>query len=129
MKILVVDDSEITIKLIESMLKKHKFDVLLAYSAHEAINLLKKQTVDLILSDLNMPIMSGYDLAKSIKMTNKETPFLLYSLKGSNPDLAEVFKRKGIELIGGSDLEEILGTVLQKFDRSIRDNKLKHESL
>ncbi|WP_029320415.1 diguanylate cyclase domain-containing protein [Butyrivibrio sp. AE3004] len=60
-KILIVDDEEIILRLTENVLKD-KYETLLASSGEEAIRVFDECLPDLVLSDLQMPSMSGYDL-------------------------------------------------------------------
>lgn len=65
-KILVVDDEPIDLQIITSALKD-EYDVLSAQSGKEAIELAKKHLPDLIILDVMMPGMSGYDVCKILK--------------------------------------------------------------
>lgn len=65
-KILVVDDEPVNIQLISSSLKS-EYTVLTAFNGHEAITRLKEQSPDLILLDVMMPDLSGFDVCKIIK--------------------------------------------------------------
>ncbi len=70
-KILVVDDAEENRKLVQIRLKDFDFDLIMAKNGQEAINKLKNVLVDLILMDLRMPIMDGYEAIKIIKNDNQ----------------------------------------------------------
>lgn len=72
--LLVVDDDASNRDLLARMLKKLKYRVSLAANGTEALELAKKESFDLILLDLMMPGLSGYEV--------------LNRLKGSNPDLS-----------------------------------------
>ncbi|MDR4988983.1 MAG: ATP-binding protein, partial [Bacteroidales bacterium] len=65
--ILIVDDSPTNIQLLEAMVDNSGLEVLTALSGEEALMLLKKQQPDLIILDLLMPGMDGYETAKKIK--------------------------------------------------------------
>lgn len=63
-KILVVDDNRDLADMAEQLLRVHGFEVLVAYSAAEALALLEKETsVDGLFTDIVMPDMSGLELA------------------------------------------------------------------
>jgi len=64
--ILLVDDDQNNIQLLAAALKD-EYDILTAYSGNEAISQLKHDTPDLILLDVMMPDMDGYDVCSSIK--------------------------------------------------------------
>jgi twitching motility two-component system response regulator PilG len=70
--ILVVDDSPTVRKLVEMTMQKNDYNVVAAANGEEATASLRKQMPDLILMDITMPGMDGYQLCKLIK-GNKET--------------------------------------------------------
>lgn len=70
-KILVVDDEKINVELLEGILSK-KYEVITAYSGNEALLKVEKTLPDLILLDIMMPDINGYDVCKEIK-SNKKT--------------------------------------------------------
>jgi len=66
-KILYVDDEEDIRMLVKRVLENIGYEVLLATNGREALDLLKKESVDLALLDFFMPGMSGRELAESIR--------------------------------------------------------------
>lgn len=79
MKILVVDDEEMSIKLIEMQLLKHNHEVLTSTDGREAVDIIKNELPDLVISDIMMPFMSGLELLEIIKAENKKIPVILIS--------------------------------------------------
>ena len=67
-KILVVDDNKVNRHAMQVILSKAGFDVILASSGTEAIELTKLSDVDIILMDIQMPEMDGYETAKNIRL-------------------------------------------------------------
>jgi PleD family two-component response regulator len=65
-KILAVDDEPINIRLITAALKGD-YDIITALNGHDAIDLLAEQKPDLVLLDVMMPDLSGFDVCKIIK--------------------------------------------------------------
>ncbi len=65
--ILVVDDEEMLRKLLFKILDKEGYNVLLASSGREALDILSRERVDLIVTDVKMPEMDGFDLLKKVK--------------------------------------------------------------
>lgn len=71
--ILVVDDIETNIKLLTAKLLKEYYTVLTANSGKEALAILKKGKIDIILLDVMMPEMDGFEVCKTIKTDPKTT--------------------------------------------------------
>jgi len=65
--VLVCDDEFMNRKIASKILKKEGFEVLEAVNGQEALEVLKTKKIDLILMDLMMPIMDGYEATKKIK--------------------------------------------------------------
>ncbi|OSS41617.1 Response regulator of zinc sigma-54-dependent two-component system [Desulfurella amilsii] len=83
MRILVVDDDEQLRIALFSTLKHLSCECSLAQNAKEALNLLKKETFDLILSDLKMPKVDGIELLKQVKQNNINIPFVIMTAFGT----------------------------------------------
>lgn len=66
-KILVIDDSILILKLVEKFLEKDEYTVVLARDATEAMDVLDSMTPDLILLDIILPDIDGYNLFKIIR--------------------------------------------------------------
>ncbi len=66
-KILVVDDEPDVVKLIEASLTSDGFEVLKAYDGISAIDVIENERPDLVLLDLMMPVMSGYEVCEQLK--------------------------------------------------------------
>ncbi len=58
-RILIVDDDVMNLKVAESVLKDKDYEVLMAETGMECLGILEKETVDLILLDIEMPGMNG----------------------------------------------------------------------
>lgn len=69
-KILIVEDNELNMKLFFDILQFQKYSSIKAYSAEDAYELLKKENFDLMILDVKLPKMSGFDLLKKLKEEN-----------------------------------------------------------
>lgn len=76
-KILVVDDSLDTLEVICRNLKSKKYNVYSACSVDESIKILKKAQIDLVITDMKMPRVSGLDLVRHIKENFKDTEIMV----------------------------------------------------
>lgn len=66
-RVLVVDDLEPNVKLLEAKLRAEYFDVLAAYSGAEAIEIAQREQPDIILLDVMMPVMDGFEACRRLK--------------------------------------------------------------
>ena len=94
-RILVVDDSSTNIVLLEAILNGQGYEIETAQSVKEAYQIIKKETVNLILLDLLMPRVSGYDFLKEIKSneSTKDIPVIIVSAVADAEN-----RKKSIEL-------------------------------
>jgi DNA-binding response OmpR family regulator len=85
-RILIVDDEMGARTLIGIMLDRGGFDVLKAADANEALNLLNSDKPDLIILDIMMPGMDGFELCRKIRQRPElaETPVLILSTRGDS---------------------------------------------
>jgi two-component system, cell cycle response regulator DivK len=73
-KILVVDDSKFSQKYIKKILDTAKADVLIANNGKEALEICQNNELDLILSDINMPVMDGFEFIKHLNQLKINIP-------------------------------------------------------
>jgi putative two-component system response regulator len=66
-RILCVDDEDFNLDLLEALLHPHGYETLTALNGREAMEILSSKPVDLVLLDINMPIMNGHEVCKRIK--------------------------------------------------------------
>ena len=81
MKILIVDDIEENLYLLETLLKGGGYEVVIAKDGLEALVKLKEESVDLIISDILMPKMDGFQFCRECKKDDrfKKIPFIFYT--------------------------------------------------
>lgn len=77
-KILVVDDEPDVVTMIERMLRSEGFEVVAAYDGIAAVDLAETEKPDIVLLDIMMPMMSGYEVCQQLKSNpqTKEIPVL-----------------------------------------------------
>lgn len=95
-KVLIVDDEEtLTWSMAKSLSKdKDKYEVMIANNGREALNLLKKDKIDLVISDIRMPDINGLDLLVRIKMEHPQTKVIIMTAYGSS-DVQKEANRRG----------------------------------
>ena len=75
-KVLLVEDNLINIKVADRILKRWNIDVDIAVNGLEAIEKFKENMYNLILMDLSMPVMDGYEATAIIRRTNSSIPII-----------------------------------------------------
>ncbi|MBU4173896.1 MAG: response regulator [Actinobacteria bacterium] len=88
-KILVVDDDPTMVKLINVNLKLNNYSVVEATSGEQALNVLAAETVDLIVLDIMMPGVDGWEVLKRIRSSREteEMPVILVTAKTQDSDV------------------------------------------
>src|SRR6202162_126621 len=79
MRVLLIEDDSATAQSIELMLKSESFHVYTTDLGEEGVDLGKLYDYDIILLDLNLPDMSGYDVLKQLRVSKIKTPILILS--------------------------------------------------
>lgn len=79
--ILVVDDDKNTRYLMETVLKSENYNVFTAKNGKAALDIMDSEHVDLIIVDIMMPEMDGYEFTEEIRSVNAEMPILMVSAK------------------------------------------------
>lgn len=88
-KILVVDDENDILELVEVMLNSSGYQVIKSNSGEEALNIVQKDHVDLVLLDAVMPEVSGFDVCRTMKK-NQDTriiPIIMFTALGTGVKL------------------------------------------
>lgn len=75
--ILIAEDTDINYYLLAEVLKKTKVKLIRVKNGAEAVDLVKVNNIDLVLMDINMPTMNGYEATKKIKEHNKKIPVII----------------------------------------------------
>lgn len=92
--VLVVDDIPLNVLLIEKMLKKFGFEVRKANSGAAAVEAIQQRLPQLVLLDIMMPQMSGYDALVKIRelKSKEELPVVMLSALSSNDDVTKALR-------------------------------------
>lgn len=80
-RILVVDDDKNTRRYLEAVLTAENFTVLTATNGEEALEIMDKEHIDLVVLDIMMPKMDGYEFTKILREANNNLPILMVSAK------------------------------------------------
>jgi len=98
-RVLIVDDSPIQLKVAISIIEQQGIEVTTASSGHEALDLIRSDPPDLILLDIVMPEMDGFEVCNRIKSSpnHADIPILFLTGRDSSKDTIRAFD------VGGSD--------------------------
>lgn len=129
MKILYAEDE---VKLADNtfaMLQNAGYEVGLAYDGKAAKNMLLAEKYDLLILDINLPFISGFDLCKMVREKNKEIPIIMLTALGEIDDKMAAFD------IGADDYlvkpfhsRELLARI-NVFSRRIDTTKVEHQHI
>lgn len=88
--ILVVEDDENLRKLITAVLRRSRYNVLQAGDGKTALDIVESNHVDMMICDIMLPLMDGYELTHEVRSINKEMPILIVTARETLED-----KRRG----------------------------------
>ena len=133
--ILIIDDDVVNIKVLVSNLKVHNFEILTALNGKMGIQQAKLAHPNLILLDINMPKMDGYEVCKHLKAIEqtKNIPIIFVSALNEAIDKVKAFAVGGVDYITKPfEKEELLARVnthlnLQKLQTDLKQRIIKHE--
>lgn len=116
--VLAIDDEAGVLMILRRILERAGFDVLTATDPEEGYKVLKKNVVDVILLDVNMPIMNGFELLEKIKQNDKfkNLPVIMLTCKGELDDF-EQGRSLGVEDYITKPFESRL--LIQRINRAI----------
>lgn len=116
--VLVVDDSISVRKSLQSILEAKKIKVYTAKDGSEALNILENKTVDLVITDLEMPIMHGYELISRIRKEPKfkDLPIIVLTSRGTPKHQEKAYALGADGYIVKPFDEQTISEILSKFD-------------
>jgi class 3 adenylate cyclase/DNA-binding response OmpR family regulator len=124
-RVLVVDDNRDMREFVaEYVLEPHGFEAILAVDGAEGIRKVLRGGVDLVLLDLEMPKMNGFEVIDALRARQSDVPVILMTSHGSEAIAADVF-RKGVRdyVIKPFAIDQMLGAI----ERSLKEVRLQHE--
>lgn len=86
LNILVVEDNNDLCLLIASELERNGYGVYTAFNGDEALKVYEKNHIDLLITDIMMPEVDGYDLIRMIRQDNQTLPILIITARSSQAD-------------------------------------------
>jgi two-component system NtrC family response regulator len=131
-RILVVDDEPAQRDLVSAFIRKQGFDADAAGSGETALDLFRRESFDLVLTDQKMENMSGLDLLRAVRAINPETPVILMTAFGSIEAAVSAIQGGATDYLSKPlNLDEMLHRIRQVRDRHriIAENRELREAL
>lgn len=129
--VLVVDDTELSSRLLEAMLRKMGHEVILASGGEHALEIFATDPPDLVLLDVAMPVMDGFEVARRIRLKNVWVPIFFVSANTSNEDVVKGLHCGGDDYLFKPVNYEILQSKIRTFqerlgmsERLLRKNQI-----
>ena len=113
-KILIVDDEKSTRSLLKYILLSDDFDLIEAEDGKEALELLKKQKIDLMITDRSMPQMGGLELLKELRRLKSKLPVIVISAYGEESLWGEAIGLGALDYIVKPFAADVVLNVVRK---------------
>jgi len=130
-RILVVDDEESIREFLDIMLRKEGYEVTLAEDGAKAIDCLKKKTFDLVISDLQMPQVTGMELLKNVKDNFPDLLFMMITAFGTTETAVEAMKLGAYDYITKpfkiDEVRIVISNALRSKNLEVENRVLKKE--
>ncbi|MCD6293407.1 MAG: sigma-54-dependent Fis family transcriptional regulator [Deltaproteobacteria bacterium] len=130
--ILIVDDEKNYLVVLEALLGAEGYEIVTARDAKMAVSILRETDLDLIITDMKMPSMSGMELLETCKKINPEIPVIMMTAFGSIEMAVEAMKKLAYDYIQKPFENDQLKLTVKKAmenHRLVKDNRLLAEAL
>ncbi|WP_100616236.1 sigma-54-dependent transcriptional regulator [Confluentibacter citreus] len=115
--ILLIEDDVTFSEMLKHFLERHKYEVDLSYNIKNALTLLKKQTYDLVFTDLRLPDGDGISLLKEIKNSKKDIPVVLMTSYAEVSTAVQAMKQGAFDYISKPfNPDEVLEVISNALD-------------
>ena len=132
-KILIVDDEPDMLKLLSMILReKTPYEITTTNNPIEAVELVKKERFDIVISDLKMPGLDGIEIIDAVKKVDEDTPVIIVTAYGTVESATEAMQKGGFDFITKPFRKE---HILFTIDKAIkwlhmqRENRMLKEQL
>jgi two-component system response regulator GlrR len=97
--ILIVDDNHKLLKVLGSILERESFAVSMAANGREAVDRLRREPFDLVVTDLVMPMLGGMEILEFVKKYHPETPVIILTGHGSIESAVDAVKKGAFDYV------------------------------
>lgn len=131
--ILIVEDEQRLAEILKKQFEDSGFSIEIAYDGYVGKQLVDKNAYDLIILDINLPLINGYDLCKEIRKSNSRIPIIMLTALGTVDNKMAGFNIGADDyVIKPFDFRELLARVnvfLRRSDSTTSSNKLRIANL
>jgi len=130
--ILIVDDEKNYLVVLEALLSAEGYEIVTASDAKMAVTILREADIDLVITDMKMPGMSGMELLEECQKINSEIPVIMMTAFGTIEMAVEAMKKHAYDYIQKPFENETLKLTVKKAienHRLLKDNRLLAEAL
>lgn len=128
MKVLLVDDKFENLYLLETIFKSNEYTTVTAVNGAEALNAARADTPDLIIADILMPVMDGFNLCREIKKDKAlcKVPFVFYTATYTDPKDEEFALSLGADkfVLKPQDPDDLLA-IVEEVLRDVKNKNIK----
>ena len=121
--ILVVDDEENAREGLSKILSKEGYSVETAANGKEAIDIIKDQSLDLVITDMRMPMMDGFEVLREIKKLNETIGVIMVTAYGEVESYLEAINLGAFEYINKpvrvNELKRVITKVLEERKKAL----------
>lgn len=130
--ILIVDDEKNYLVVLEALLGSEGYEIVTTDNAREAVRSVRESDLDLVITDMKMPGMSGMDLLDECKKIRPELPIIMMTAYGTIEMAVEAMKKKAYDYItkpfNNEELKLIIKKALENY-RLTKENRRLSEAL
>ena len=128
---LIIDDEEAQLISLKSFLSKRGIEIYTAKSGPQGLEIARKQTIDLVLTDFRMPEWSGLVVLRKIKELNPEIDVVLMTAYGNIEDAVEIMKAGAYDYLSKpvdlDELESLVNRIKEKHLLIAENKQLKEQ--
>lgn len=125
-QVLIVDDDRTIVRLCQRLLERASYRVLTVMDPHQALKIIEQHKIDLLLSDIRMPAMDGFELISRAKKLQPDLPVLVMTGYGSIENAIQALHRgvDGLILKPFESTAELVQTV----ERVLEENRQRRDA-
>lgn len=126
--LLIVEDEQDLLEMLATTMIPYCDKIWTSRNGQEALDLIKIQKIDVIISDINMPVMDGLSLFKAIRAMGCNQPFIIHSAYGDKDNILEALRLGAFDFIEKpTTLKKIAQVISMAMQLGIKQRSLDDE--